>query len=189
MLFTIKKIQEILDVMSETVEGDEIYAELTQTRHQLIEAFTSETSGLQTQQAIEYREDCIGMLNFDATCLAKKFKMPEEVVPAAPVLGMGSAPVLGMGPAPVLGTSQAKATPAGDQQPGRAVLGGQGGVVLGGQASMVIGGQGGGGVVLGSQGGGGVVLGGQASMVIGGQGGGVVLGQGGAQGPPMHRQV
>ena len=120
MLFAIKKIQEILDVMSETAEGDEIYAELTQTRQQLIQAFTSETSGLQTQQAIEYREDCIGMLNFDATCLAKKFKMPEEVDPAAPVLGTSQA---------------AMATPAVGQQPGRggAILGGQrgGGVVLG----------------------------------------------------------
>ena len=122
MLFAIKKIQEILDVMSETAEGDEIYAELTQTRQQLIQSFTSETSGLQTQQAIEYREDCIGMLNFDATCLAKKFKMPEEEVSGAPVLGTG----------------QAMATPARDQQPGR------GGVVLGGQR--------GGGVILGQGG-------------------------------------
>ena len=62
--------------MKQTTEGDEMYAALTNVRNDLIQEFSTEFSAVQNQKSVEYRTDCIGMLNFVEIYLAKKYKMP-----------------------------------------------------------------------------------------------------------------
>ena len=76
ILKNLKEMKRLLKAMKQTTEDDEMYVALTKVRNDLIQEFSTEFFAVQNQKLVEYRSDCIGMLNFVEVCLAKKYKMP-----------------------------------------------------------------------------------------------------------------
>ena len=76
ILKNLKEMKRLLKAMKQTTEDDEMYVELTNVRNDLIQEFSTKFFAVQNQKLVEYRSDCIGMLNFVEVYLAKKYKMP-----------------------------------------------------------------------------------------------------------------
>ena len=52
-------------VMKLTTQDDEVYGALTNTRNQLIQEFENEFAGVQNQECVTFRDNCVGMLALD----------------------------------------------------------------------------------------------------------------------------
>ena len=76
ILKNLKEMKRLLKAMKQTTEDDEMYVALTKVRNDLIQEFSTKFFAVQNQKLVEYRSDCIGMLNFVEVYLAKKYKMP-----------------------------------------------------------------------------------------------------------------
>ena len=74
-------------IMKLTTSDDEIYDALTQKRQELMQQFSTQFGGVQNAKSIEYRDNCLGMLNLDASHIDVAYYTP-SANPRAPNLNL-----------------------------------------------------------------------------------------------------